>query len=83
MVEQLIWQAPVVPTPDQAKLARHEQVVRVALPKLLEMIEQLSWQAVPVQAYPVTHTQELTAVVPATVLLMPEQLRIQRLPFQM
>jgi hypothetical protein len=47
------------------------------------MIEQLSWQAVPVQAYPVTHTQELTAVVPATVLLMPEQLRIQRLPFQM
>jgi hypothetical protein len=72
----------VVPTPDQAKLARHAQVVRVALPKELEMIEQLSWQAVPVQAYPVTHTQELMPVVP-TVLLMPEQLRTQRLPFQM
>jgi len=45
------------------------------------MVEQFSWQAVPVQAYPVIQTQELIETVPL-VLLMLEQFRTQSDPDQ-
>jgi len=45
------------------------------------MVEQFSWQAVPVQAYPVIHTQEVKLNVPL-VLAMFEQFSWQAVPVQ-
>jgi hypothetical protein len=62
-------------------LLTHEQEVKVRLPKVLEMVEQLSWQAVPVQTYPPMQVQEVRPAIPL-VLTMVEQFSWQADPVQ-